>query len=633
MEDNMTQQTFTVGAAPKVAITRVSGDLNVSAWGQQAISVDTDRNAVELRQEGDLLTINNCHGDIELEVPADTSISITNLSGDATIAGIRRVEMWNASGDVEVEDISEAVELGNLSSDLTVSNTPALRVRGSVGGDVSLSGTALVEIETVGSDLSLEDAETVIVGTVGSDLNAHDVSAALRCGTVGSDCQVEGGADTEITIGMIGSDLQVNGAGHVQVGTVGSDCEIRDVQGAVEVGQVGSDGNINNVGGDLQLGNIGGDAVLKDLGGNIEVGAIGGDMELQATFPAGRRTRMNVGGDAVVVLPANPNLSVRAAVAGDISGRSINYGSGRSGNMINLVYGDGSAQLELNVGGDLQVRGYGDPRSSNVNVSWGEFGREMAELGREMSKMGQELSREMAKLGEELGRELSDAFSEAGWSRGAGWADEVARKVNERARRAQRHADEQMRRADEQMRRANERAQQAEERNRQHAGRQQGNGERASRAYIRINDREWRLDPDRLERIKEQARRAAAEGVSGALEAVERAISNLRIPVPPVPPLPPVPPVPAVPPVPGAPVPPTPPAASRPANVPVEEKAAGGTTSGETPAQQPAGDISATASNVPEPNPEQERIAILRMIAEGRITPEEGDLLIEALGS
>ncbi|HEY5003824.1 MAG TPA: hypothetical protein VII61_11770, partial [Ktedonobacteraceae bacterium] len=30
---------------------------------------------------------------------------------------------------------------------------------------------------------------------------------------------------------------------------------------------------------------------------------------------------------------------------------------------------------------------------------------------------------------------------------------------------------------------------------------------------------------------------------------------------------------------------------------------------------------------------DQEREAILRMIAEGRISPEEGDLLLEALGS
>ncbi|GAC1401716.1 MAG: hypothetical protein NVSMB49_16750 [Ktedonobacteraceae bacterium] len=35
----------------------------------------------------------------------------------------------------------------------------------------------------------------------------------------------------------------------------------------------------------------------------------------------------------------------------------------------------------------------------------------------------------------------------------------------------------------------------------------------------------------------------------------------------------------------------------------------------------------------PSSDPAQERMAILRMIAEGRITPDEGDLLLEALGN
>jgi hypothetical protein len=38
------------------------------------------------------------------------------------------------------------------------------------------------------------------------------------------------------------------------------------------------------------------------------------------------------------------------------------------------------------------------------------------------------------------------------------------------------------------------------------------------------------------------------------------------------------------------------------------------------------------ASDRKEIDIEQEREAILRMIAEGRVTPEEGDLLLEALG-
>jgi hypothetical protein len=54
---------------------------------------------------------------------------------------------------------------------------------------------------------------------------------------------------------------------------------------------------------------------------------------------------------------------------------------------------------------------------------------------------------------------------------------------------------------------------------------------------------------------------------------------------------------------------------------------------GEQPAQQSNNGDSTGATGASEPNLEQEREAILRMIAEGRISPEEGDLLLEGLGS
>ena len=50
------------------------------------------------------------------------------------------------------------------------------------------------------------------------------------------------------------------------------------------------------------------------------------------------------------------------------------------------------------------------------------------------------------------------------------------------------------------------------------------------------------MDAERLDRILEQARRAASEGIAGALDAVEQALSNLHIPVPPETPAPPAPP-------------------------------------------------------------------------------------------
>lgn len=255
--------------------------------------------------------------------------------------------------------------------------------------------------------------------------------------------------------------------------------------------------------------------------------------------------------------------------------------------MISLNYGDGAAHLELNVGGDLALRGADSPRnSSSASGSWGwdDFGRDMSSFGREMGKLGQELSREIAA-----------AFNEASWSQGADIADSIARKADEQARRAQRKAEEQARRSN----------------------------ERASRINVRFNDREWRLDPERLERIREQARRAASEGVAGALEAVERAVSNLGGPKTPTPPRPPTPPAPphGVPPV-----PPQPPYAAQQRVVQGEQ--------GSQPSGNGDEDASATTSQpAPEYNLEQEREAILRMIAEGRVTPEEGDLLLEALGS
>src|SRR5947209_17430568 len=595
----MNQQTFTVGRAPRVIITQVQGDLSVRVWKEQAISVETDDMVGGFEQEGNTLTIIDCDGELELTVPEDTSIKATNVKGDADIEGIRRVELENVAGDVTLKDISgdaelenvgEAIELTNLGGDLEVTNSPALRVRHSVGGDATLKKVALVEIETVGGDLSVEEAESAVVSTVGGDLDATDVVAALRCGVVSGDCQIQGSARTAITVGNTGGDFTAGSAASVHTGNVGGDCELRDVQNDVEVGYVGGDVSFKGIGGTLQVGNCGGDAEVKGIQGSIEFGSIGGDLALQAVFPVETRTRLIVGGDATITLPDDANLSIRATVGGDVRGRSII--TGRSGNLVNLVYGNGAAHLDLNVGGDLNLKGAGSPRSSSsASGSWSDFGHEMSKLGRDLGKLGQELSQEIAAV-----------LNEAGWSHGAGLAEDIARKAEEQARRAQRRAEEQTRRAN----------------------------ERAARVNVRFNDREWRLDPERLDRIREQARRAAEEGVAGALEAVERAVSNLGVPMPPPPTVPPTPP-----PMPGRPgsVPPTP---SGP-NWPMPDSRQG-MAQGE-PAQQQgqqgdSGDVDAGAPQAAAsaPDVEQEREAILRMIAEGRITPEEGDLLLEALG-
>jgi hypothetical protein len=591
MEDDTMQQTFPAGDEPRVIIAQARGDLKVSAWDQPTIAVEADGRVTELHQEGDALMIMECSSDLELHVPASAEIKVTKLKGDVSINGVRRVELEDIGGDVELQDIGigtdvekigEAVALKGLHADVSVTNATSLRAWGGIGGDASISNVALVEIETVGADLTLQKAETAVIGTVGGDLEVEGISDDLSCGNIGGDCKVYGSTRSEVAIGNTGGDVEVNSASSVHIGSVGGDCELRDVQGMVEVGNVGGDTSLYGVGAELQIGSIGGDAELMGLKAAAEVGNVGGDLELQATFPAGSHSRLNVGGDASVILPENPNLSIRAAAGGEVKGQSVAFGGG---NLVSLVYGDGAADLELSVGGDLELGGAGNPRVSNTSSSWGDFGSEMAELGREMARLGQELSREIAS-----------AFQEAGWSQGSEWAKELKRKMDEQARRAQRHAEEGARRAEEKARRA---------------------GERASRVRVRVNDREWRLDPERLERLKEQARKAATEGIAGALEAVEQAISNLSVPKPPKPPAPPTPPShPTSPPAPGQ---------------TLRTDAEGAAQSGQ-PSRQTGSGGAVSATGGIEPDLEHEREVILRMIAEGRISPEEGDMLLEGLG-
>src|SRR5579863_533967 len=259
----MAKQLFSAGEAPRIVISTVQGDLSVSAWKEQTVSVETDSDLSEFHTEGDTLTIGECDDDLKLTVPQNATIIVETASGDVSIAGVRHVELGNMAGDVDLRDIhGDGIEITNVAGDFSVSNASAVRVRHSIGSDAEFKNVAVVEVETVGSDLSVQKAETVLVSTVGGDVTAREVAATIRIGVLGGDSDIEGSAHVEIAIGNVGGDLSVASAASVQVGNIGSDCAVRDVQGDVELGLIGSDLDLNGVGGDLQIGRVGSDASL-----------------------------------------------------------------------------------------------------------------------------------------------------------------------------------------------------------------------------------------------------------------------------------------------------------------------------------------------------------------------------------
>jgi hypothetical protein len=610
------QQTFSAGPEPRIRLARVGGDLEVHGWDKREISLDWDSAQGGGQQEGNVLTLANCAGDLTLHVPYDADVRVEGgLAGSAEVRGIRRIELNQVSGDVELTNIGidappaesgEAILLQEIAGDLNIRHASSVRTRGKIKGDATLEEVALVEVDTVEGDFEMRESGQALIGHVGGDMEAEEIGEALRCGNIGGDCQVKNSEHAEVTLGNVGGDLEIDGAALLQVGNVGGDCEVRAVLDAVQVGNIGGDLHLDQVGGTLFVGMTGSDAQLRGLHNSVRLGGVGGDLELEGDFPPESKTHLQAGGDVEITLPANANLSLQGTVGGSISGTGLSFHG--NGNLVRLVYGEGNAQINISAGGDLELHGGSQPRVNSASMPWGEFGREMADMG------------------EQMAREFMESFGKVDWSGQAqGWTDSASRKVEEHMRKIRRKAEQNARKAEERARAAEAQARRT--------------GQRADRVFVRVNEREWQMNPERLTDLVDRAQQAALDGVAGAMEAVERAVSNLRVPrqstppsppnrppsqwqsqssspsgspIPPIPPMPPMQPMrPMRPMAPmGQPLPPLPP------------------LNFASPANQ-----AAPESREAAPDLEKEREAILRMIAEGRITPEEGDMLLEGLGN
>ncbi|HEY0757042.1 MAG TPA: hypothetical protein VGD98_24025 [Ktedonobacteraceae bacterium] len=631
------QQTFPVEEEARIYLSGMKGDLKVQGWDKREISLSWDDHGGDLRQEGNLLTLINSASDVQIMVPYDVEIRVDGLKGDVSARNIRRIELKDVDGDVELRDIGgnanleyigEAISLTDIAKDLKVQQASSLRAKRKLGGSAQLRDIRLVEIDAVWSDLELRQVNMATINSVGSDLSVSGVAESLRCGNVGGDCQISDSASADVSLGNIGGSLRLDGAAKVYIGNAGSDVEVHEVRGNIHVGNIGGDGTIGGVAGDLTVGQIGSDARLTDLNGSIRVGGIGGDLELQASFAPGSKARLHVGGDAMLNLPVPANLSLQATVGGSINSSTLHFD--RHGNLVRLVYGEGLAQVSLSVGGDLHLRGGDTPRVNSSSMPWGEFSQEMADLGEGMAQLGRDLSAEFMDI---FGEMSHTTFS---------WTDKIGHKAEEQMRRARQKAEHHARKAEQRARDAQGRTHRRAERDRRREG----------PFYVRVNEREWQMNPERLNDLINRAHEAAMDGVAGALEAVERAVANLSVqhpqspgqqpPAPPTPPTPPtgmsMPPMPPAPPM-GMPMPPMPmppaptPGSSFPPPPPLPPYPVTPTvpvTPVNTP--QPAAAVEDDKAAT-EPDLEAEREAILRMIAEGRISPEEGDMLLEGLGN
>ena len=639
----MAQQTFPVGTQPRLQLSEIHGDLIVAKWDVDTFGLETNGEIEEQHLDGDTLFITGSRRNIKLMVPANTVLFAEDIEGDVSIQGIRLIErLEEVAGDVRIADIAEAATLESIDGDLTVSDVSTLEVFDTVDGDVRLKNIERVSIEASKGDFAIEHAEVVEVGSVEGDFRSQGVSSSLRCGAIKGDCLVQGSGDAEISLGQINGDLRLERAAALQVGNVEGDCHIAGIQHRLSVGYCSGDFKIGDVGGSLELGAIGGDASITGVRGKINFGAVSGDLNLESAFPEGSWINGYISGDVNLSLPQEADVSIQAWVNGDVRIQGGGADTHEHGSLVGVVYGEGKSRVSLVVGGDLRIKSEVSPRNASF---MGGFAQEMAGFASSMSEMGSSLTNELMDSLSGLSDVLGSRISEKLGQKMQGQMERARRQVEAAARRSEEYSAKQAQKASKM---AEKRAEQS---NRQSAKQnQRGNKftERQTRRADRrwsysSGRRDWVFDPEQVERLKEQARSAANEGLVGALDAVEQALSGLHFPFsstrPPMPPTPPTPPtapfssqVPPYPPVqPVSPVSPVEPVTPVQPVSPVEQP--GTQDAGDAQVGNPAAEARQEA--VPQAHSsellDQKREAILRMIAEGRISPEEGDMLLSGL--
>lgn len=331
----------------------------------------------------------------------------------------------------------------------------------------------------------------------------------------------------------------------------------------------------------VELEEVRGNVLLKAIAGEVKLGQIGGNVELKGI--RGRLDGGSVGGNVFLEASYPPESVTRL----------------RAGGNVHLVLpSDANLTIQATVAGIVHSSAAVSARGNHITLVYGNGAARL-----EISAGGN-----LELYGDQVPKSTS-TFSGNWQGFTHGWQNqrqstntEFDASFTDRLRHT---AEKQQRKA--------EKFRQKAERQAKHPH------EPASHMNIHNSNHQRHMEPQHIDRIVAEAYEVAARETQGAIEAVEQALQHVYV----TPPLPP-----------RRPKSPNPPS-SGPSKPPMPSHDVGRDVNAERqdgppkPGERPASAIDPTGKS--GTNLEQERIAILRMVADGRITPEEGDLLLEAL--
>lgn len=163
-------RTIKAGRTPRIEIDSISGDLSLVGWEGDDILLKTDEDQVNIDQDGDRVGI-SCNNDLSIRVPKGASVSIRQISGDASIRGVTgATELTNIEGDLSMRDVN-SVTVDAVHADFSLRGAKGnLSIR-KADSDVSIRDVdGDVSLDSISDDLALRDVRGNVTANVGEDV-------------------------------------------------------------------------------------------------------------------------------------------------------------------------------------------------------------------------------------------------------------------------------------------------------------------------------------------------------------------------------------------------------------------------------------------------------------------------------
>ncbi len=304
-----------------------------------------------------------------------------------------------------------------------------------VGADLHVRGWARNEIQIEGDLPTMRaDAESgakEVTISAGGDCELFvPEGARLEIGAVGADIKITE-VNGNITVNTIGADASFRAVGALTLGVIGADVRIRQASGNVHIDMVGADATLHEVSGSVTIGQIGADAYVRTVEGDCLIERVGADLVLDTPYLPGHTYRVNAKSDVICRVAPGSNVRFSVKPEGTLTVSALNAVASEADGARIITFGEGGARVDLTAGGDVRIV---DER--NFDPSFGidfafdfAFDRAFEESARVAERMGSRIRREAERAADQVRRQAERAAEKAQRE-----AERIQRKVERGAR-------------------------------------------------------------------------------------------------------------------------------------------------------------------------------------------------------